>query len=175
MGQAFGKYRVPINRRGRQGTFCRRAFSKLLRNRATSGGYGSTEETNEMSDFQFNNDTNVSDRKAVERDSHGYLVRGATAFAMVAVLFLAWAVYSLGQLVMTLGPNASGWALLGTVAPLIVGAGMLFLAFYGLSQMKTYRELQVQGDRSSSSEPVVRWDETRSAEPAPHRETADAA
>ena len=126
-----------------------------------------------MSDFQFNNDTNVSDRKAVERDSHGYLVRGATAFAMVAVLFLAWAVYSLGQLVMTLGPNASGWALLGTVAPLIVGAGMLFLAFYGLSQMKTYREL-LQGSRSPG--PVVRWGEaSSSAEPAKHRETADAA
>ncbi|WP_455385580.1 hypothetical protein [Acidihalobacter prosperus] len=126
-----------------------------------------------MSDLQFNNDTNVSGRQSNEQGRHGYLVRGATAFAAVAVLFLAWTVYSLGQLVMALGPNASGWVLLGTVAPLIVGAGMLFLAFYGLSQMKTYREL-LQDSRSS--EPVVRWGETpSSAEPAKHRETADAA
>ncbi|MEJ2480106.1 MAG: hypothetical protein P8Y78_07985 [Acidihalobacter sp.] len=124
-----------------------------------------------MSDLQFNNDTNVSGRRSVEQGRQGYLVRGATAFAAVAVLFLGWTVYSLGQFVMTLGPNASGWALLGTVAPLVVGAGMLFLAFYGLSQMKAYRELQ----GSRSPEPVVRWGETPPAEPASHRETADAA
>lgn len=126
-----------------------------------------------MNDSQFNGDTNVSGRQSAAQGRHGYLVRGATAFAVAAALFLAWTVYSLGQFVMTLGPNASGWALLGTVAPLIVGAGLLFLAFYGLSQMKTYRELQVQGSRSP--EPVARWGDTPSAKPATHRETADAA
>lgn len=119
-----------------------------------------------MSD-SFNSDSMDSTPQAREAS----LRRGTVALMLAAGLFLGWAVYSLGQFVMTLGPAASGWALFGTIAPLVGIVALFALVFYGQSQMKRYRESQTR----RVAELSTLRSESTAPEPVAHSETADAA